>query len=129
MRLINCEINLILPWSINFIIVSINVVNQDRTLAITEAKLYVPVITLSTQDNEKLLQQLKSGFKSTINWKIYQSKFISRSIRSIFGSPNWSKFSGSKQTFSLCHLKIIHIEQGLINIFSDSGNKRLQYYD
>ena len=67
MRLINCEINLILPWSINFIIVSINVVNQDPTLAITEAKLYVPVITLSTQDNEKLLQQLKSGFKSTIN--------------------------------------------------------------
>ena len=67
MHLINCEINLILPWSINFIIVSIIVVNQDPTLAITEAKLYVPVITLSTQDNEKLLQQLKSGFKSTIN--------------------------------------------------------------
>ena len=67
MHLINCEINLILPWYTNFIIVSINIVNQDTTLAITEARLYVPVITLSTQDNEKLLQQLKSGFKSTIN--------------------------------------------------------------
>ena len=33
----------------------------------TETKLYVPVVTLSTQDNAKLLQQLKSGFKITIN--------------------------------------------------------------
>ena len=40
----------------------------------TSAKLYVPVVTLSTQDNAKLLQQLKSGFKRTINWNKYQSK-------------------------------------------------------
>ena len=36
--------------------------NQDTTFAITDAKLYVPVVTLSAQDNAKLLQQLKSGF-------------------------------------------------------------------
>ena len=36
--------------------------------------LYVPVITLSTQDNSKLLQQLKSGFKRVINWNNYLSK-------------------------------------------------------
>ena len=35
--------------------------------AITETKLYIPIVTLSTQDNTKLLQQLKSGFKRTIN--------------------------------------------------------------
>ena len=40
---------------------------------ITETKLYVPVVTLSTQDNAKLLQQLKSGFKRTINWNKYES--------------------------------------------------------
>ena len=40
--------------------------------AITDTKLYVPVITLSTQDNAKLLQQLKSGFKGTFNWNNYQ---------------------------------------------------------
>ena len=34
---------------------------------------YVPVVTLSTQDNAKLLQQLKSGFKRTISWNKYQS--------------------------------------------------------
>ena len=32
------------------------------------------MVTLSTQDNEKLLQQSKSGFKRTFNWKNYQSK-------------------------------------------------------
>ena len=40
---------------------------------IKDTKLYVPVVTLSTGDNAKLLQQLKSGFKRTINWNIYQS--------------------------------------------------------
>ena len=41
------------------------------TFVITDAKLYVPVGTLSAQDNAKLLQQLKSSFKRTINWDIY----------------------------------------------------------
>ena len=40
---------------------------------ITDTKLYVPVVILSTQDNAKLLQQLKSGFKRTINQNKYQS--------------------------------------------------------
>ena len=44
-----------------------SVTNQDATFAITDGKLYVPVVTLSTQDNVKLLDQLKSGFKRTIN--------------------------------------------------------------
>ena len=39
----------------------------------TDTKIYVPVVTLSTQDNAKLLQQLKSGFKRTINWNKYES--------------------------------------------------------
>ena len=42
--------------------------------AITDTKLYVPVVTLSTQENTKLLQQLKSGFKRVINWNKYLSK-------------------------------------------------------
>ena len=41
---------------------------------ITETNLYVPVVTLSTQDNAKLLPQLKSGFKRTISWNKYLSK-------------------------------------------------------
>ena len=41
---------------------------QNPTFTITETNLYVPVVTLSTQDNSKLLPQLKSGFKRTISW-------------------------------------------------------------
>ena len=74
MPLINCEVNLILTWSANCVIVSTNVANQGATFTITETRLYVPVVTLSTQDNAKLLPQLKSGFKRTINWNKYLSK-------------------------------------------------------
>ena len=72
--LINCEINLILTWSENCVIVSTNVANQNATFAITDTILYVPVVTLPTQDNGKLLKQPKSGFKRVINWNKYLSK-------------------------------------------------------
>ena len=48
--------------------------NQNPTFTIIDTKLYVSVKTLSTQDNAKILQQLESGFKRTINWNKYQSK-------------------------------------------------------
>ena len=73
MPLINCEINLILTWSANCVIVYI-VADQNVTFEITDTKLYVPVVPLSTQDNSKLLQQLKSGFKRIISWNKYLSK-------------------------------------------------------
>ena len=74
MPLINCEINLLLTWSASCVIVSTNVTNQNATFAITDTKLYVPVVTLSQQDNAKLLEQLQSGFKRVINWNKYFSK-------------------------------------------------------
>ena len=66
---INCEIELVLDWSANCDIIYLNVDNQVPTFTITETNLDVPVVTLSTQDNAKLLPQLKSGFKRTISWK------------------------------------------------------------
>ena len=71
MSLINCEVELILTWSASCVIIYTNVTNQVPTFAITETNLYVPVVTLSTQDNAKLLPQLKSGFKRTISWNKY----------------------------------------------------------
>ena len=64
MSLINCEVNLILTWSKDCVISS---AAGETKFKITDTKLYVPVVTLSTQDNAKLLQQLKSGFRRTIN--------------------------------------------------------------
>ena len=63
MPLITCEVNLILTWSANCIIIYTNVVNQILTFTITETNLYVPVVTLSTQDHSKLLPKLKTALK------------------------------------------------------------------
>ena len=68
-----------------------NVLSNDAkatTSAITDIELYVPLITLSTQDNAKLLQHLKSSFKRTINLKKYQSRLSIQDTE--------SKFSRSK---------------------------------
>ena len=74
MPLINCEVDIILTWSSICVLVATNIPNQNATLAITDTKIYVPVVTLSTQENTKFLQQLKSGFKRIINWNKYLSK-------------------------------------------------------
>ena len=70
MPLINCEVNLILTWSSSCVIT--NSTGAGR-FEITDTKLYVLVANLSTQDNAKLLQKLKSGSKRTINCNKYQS--------------------------------------------------------
>ena len=72
--LINCEVNLILTWSSTCVLIFTNIPKENATFAITDTKLYVPVVTLSTQENTKFLQQLKSGFKRVINWNKYLSK-------------------------------------------------------
>ena len=71
MPLINCEVYLMLTWSSTCVI---NNSTGAGTFEITDTNLYVPVVTLSTQDNSKLLQQLKSGFIRTVNWNNYLSK-------------------------------------------------------
>ena len=70
MGLINCEINLIVTWSEK----SMSSNDTKATFAITDTKRYVPVVTLSTQVDTKLIQQIKSGFERTINGNKYQSK-------------------------------------------------------
>ena len=67
MPLINSEIELILDWSASCVIIYTDLDNQVPTFTIAEINLYVLVVTLSTQDNAKLLPQLKSGFKRTIS--------------------------------------------------------------
>ena len=70
MPLINCEVNLELTWSKHCVITNST---GEGKFAITETKLYVPVVTLSTKDNVKLLQQLKSGFQRIIYWSKCES--------------------------------------------------------
>ena len=69
---IKCEVNLISTWSSTCVIT--NSTGAER-FAIADTKLYVPVVTLSTQDNAKLLQQLKSADPKT-----YAPKKIFKSL-------------------------------------------------
>ena len=90
MPVINCEVSLILTWSENCVITSkayreavaaqgnvpaVYGINNPTgaTSKITDTKLYVPEVTFSIQDNNKLLEQLKTGFKRTIKWDKYRS--------------------------------------------------------
>ena len=63
-----------MDWSANCVTISTDIANQVPTFAITKTNLYVPVDTLSTQENAKLLLELKSGFKRTISWNKYPAK-------------------------------------------------------
>ena len=93
MLLIYCEVNLILTWSPTCVISS---ATGETKLKITETKLFVPVVTLSTQDNAKLLQQLKSGFKRTISCNKYESnpktyaqnRYLNRLVNTSFQGVN-----------------------------------------
>ena len=91
MPLINSEVNLILTYSST----CTNSTGWGRFI-ITDTKLFVSVVTLSTQNDTKLLQQWKPGFKRTINWNkhqsdsnIYaQSRYLNRLVDPIFQIVN-----------------------------------------
>ena len=75
MPLVNCKIDLELTWHKDCMISSVNAAaNQVALFMITDTKLYVPIVTLSTKDNTNLTKQLNEGFKRTIYWNQYVSK-------------------------------------------------------
>ena len=69
-----------LTWSKNCFKIAGTLENKHAKLTITDTKLYVPVVTSTTQDNVKLLKQLESGFKRTIDWNKYQSKVAQQTL-------------------------------------------------
>ena len=84
--LINCEITLILSWYKECVLVgrafrgppaaAANLINSpiDAKFEITDFKLYIPAVTLSAENNNKLLDQLKSGFRRSIKWNKHMSQ-------------------------------------------------------
>ena len=90
MPLVHCEVSLTLTWSENCVLTN-NTTQTARadqgdnpareridvptnvTFTITDTKLYIPVVTLSTKDDNNFLEQLKSGFKRNIKWNKYRS--------------------------------------------------------
>ena len=79
MLLINCKVKLSLKWTENYVSTTAaigadaNATGADSaTFKITDAKLYVPVVTLSTEDNAKLEKQLSERFKRPVYWNKYK---------------------------------------------------------
>ena len=69
MPLINCKLELSLTWNENCILISLV---GNSTFAITDAKLYVLVVTLSIEDNAKLTKLLSKSFKRSVYWNKYK---------------------------------------------------------
>ena len=97
MPLINCEVELKLKWNKTCVLVSRATANardvqgnilaraeidtpRNATLTITDCILYVPVVTLRAVDENKLLNNLKSGFKRTITWNNYRSTITNQAV-------------------------------------------------
>ena len=144
---INCEINLILTWSENCVLTdlithavvpaqldvparSAKNAPEDSTFKITDTKLYVPVVTLSTQDDNKLLEQLKTGFKRTIKRNKYRSEMTNQTKTDNLNyliDPTFSKvnivfvlsFENEKDRTSYSKYYIPKIEEEDFNILID----------
>ena len=101
MPLSNCHINLDLNGSEKCVIVATVLANQGAIFSITDKKLYVPIVTLSTQDNVKLLEQLKSGFKRTVNWNKYQAEVSTEEVNQYLDFLIDPSFQGVNRLFVL----------------------------
>ena len=89
--MINCEVSLTLTWSKNCVLTDITTTAAQgdnpalaaptgATFKIKDTKLYVPVVTLSAENDNKLLEQLKTGFKRTITWNKYRSEMSNQTV-------------------------------------------------
>ena len=124
--LINCEVSLSLTWSgncvstskatrnlvpaqgVNPTVTKINI-PTNATFKKTDTKLYVPVLTLSTQDDNKLLEQLKKVFKRTVKWNKYRSEMSKQTKNNNLNSLIDPAFTKSIDYLSY-HLKMKMIE-------------------
>ena len=131
----------------NSFIIDASINNQIPTFTITNTKLYLPVVTLSTQNNAKLIQQFKSGFKRTINWNKYQSKvtvpeqnrYLDYLIDPSFQEVNRLfvlsfKNNGGRASYTRYYLPLVEIKDHDVmidgrNFFSQPVKNNLRTYD
>ena len=144
--LISCEVSLEIKWDKNCVITSleqrdIGGGNRDNaptgaTLAVTDCKLYVPAVTLSKDDETKLLTNLKSGFKREIVWNKYRSQMTTEAINSnlnILIDPTFTNVNrlfvlayqtaGDRQSFSQFYLPRVMVKD--VNVIID----KLAFFD
>ena len=148
--LISCEVSLELKWNKNCVITSLEERQVDAgppvvrdnsptgaTLAINDCKLYIPVVTLSKDDEIELLTNLKSGFKREIIWNKYRSQMTTEAINNnlnIFINPTFTnvnrlfvlaygQVNNDRQSFSRFYLPNVMIKD--YNVIID----KLAFFD
>ena len=101
MPLINCKVYLELNWIENCILSS---AGDTAKFAITDTKLHVPIVTLSTKDSANLTKQLNEGFKRSVYWNSYETKpaKVIEQGKNIYELLNAS-FQGVKRLFVLAY--------------------------
>ena len=99
MPLINCKTHLALNWNKDCVISTI----ANTKLEITNAKLYVPIVALSSKDNEKLVKLLEDGFNRHVYWNKYQTKIETRNLdnNTLTRYPLDASFQGVRRLFVL----------------------------
>ena len=94
MPLLNCKIHLQLNWDNNCVMYGPDTyaggdnANRETTFKVTSTKLYVPIVTLSTEDNVNLTKQLNEEFKRSLYWNECKSKMVNRLFVLPFDSTN-----------------------------------------
>ena len=108
--LINCKVELKLSWSKHcFLSVAgtynVNGNNGDNNIILTikDTKLYVPVVTSSTRDNQKLSKLLSKGFKKSVCWNEHKTKTKNKYTTNEYRSFLKSNFVGVNRLFVLVY--------------------------
>ena len=100
--LINCKVELSLRWYENCVLSN---VAGNSTFTITDAKLYIPVVTLKTEGNTKLSKLLTEGFKRSVYWNEYkvipEKRYNANDNIRILIDPSWQ---GMNRLFVLAYL-------------------------
>ena len=99
MPLINCKIHLELNWTKDCVMSTI----ADTTFKITNTKLYIPIVTLSSKGHVKLVKLLEKGFKRPVYWNEYQTKIETRDLddHNLTRFPIDASFQGVRRLFVL----------------------------
>ena len=147
MPLINCKVELSLKWYENCILSS---AGTAATFAITDTKLYVPVVTLKTEDNAKLTELLSKGFERSVYWNKYKAILTDYAANSYIREKLDASFQGVNKLFVLpyargdnvtdensyrkCFLpklkiKNYNIEIDERNVYDQSINDSISQYD
>ena len=132
MPLIKCKVKLLLKWIENCVLNTAEIgANADATgadsatLEVTDAKLYVPGVTLSAEDNVKLVKQLNEGFKRPVYWnkyKVTHNKVVEiaaanaeKHIRELLDSS----YEGFKRLFVLAYDNAVGNKQVFVDSFKE----------